>query len=396
MTAILKGVRVLEVAEHAFVPAAGGLLADWGAEVIKIEPVERGDASRGLTTVGGADLNLQFENSNRGKQSLALDVATAEGREIVYRVAAKADVFITNKLPRVRRKLKIEVEDIRARNPDIIYVRGGGAGARGPEAERGSYDLLSYWHRSGASRSVSGSDGQIPFLPAPGFGDFTGAMFIAGGVMGALYHRERTGEATVIDASLLATGMWAMSGAIAAATHNPDWPWPPPVLNPLSRVYATQDDRRIALCCLQTGYYWPIFVRHIGRPDLAEDPRFCDHATILANNTVAIALLREEFARRTLAQWREALADFKGQWTVVRTAREVAEDPQVEPNGYLQTVHAANGVPFRLVAAPLQYDGEPAVPRRAPGFNEHGDAILAGLGFDEDAIIDLKVRGVVG
>jgi crotonobetainyl-CoA:carnitine CoA-transferase CaiB-like acyl-CoA transferase len=394
MTAIMRGVRVLEVAEHAFIPAAGAVLSDFGAEVIKIEPVERGDAARGLSTVGN-DVNLLFENANRGKRSLALDLTSEAGREILYKLVATADVFLTNKLPKVRRKLKVDVDDIRSRNPRIIYVRGDGAGPRGPEAERGSYDLLSYWHRSGASRYVAGADGQIPFLPAPGFGDFTGAMFIAGGVMGALYHRERTGEAPLMDASLLATGMWAMSGAIAAATHDPAWRWPPPIPNPLSRVYATKDDRRIGLCCLQTGYYWPIFTRHIGRDDLTEDPRFCDHETILANHEAAIALLREEFARRTLAEWCETLADFAGQWTVVRRAQEVVEDPQVAPNGYLQTCHTAAGVPFRLVAAPLQYDGEPAQPRRAPEFNEHGDAILEELGLDWDAVVDLKVQGVV-
>jgi crotonobetainyl-CoA:carnitine CoA-transferase CaiB-like acyl-CoA transferase len=395
MTAIMKGVRVVEVAEHAFIPAAGALLADWGAEVIKIEPVERGDAARGLNTVGD-DVNLLFENANRGKQSLALDLAAPEAREILYKLVATADVFLTNKLPPVRRKLKIEVEDIRAHNPKIIYVRGGGSGARGPEAERGSYDLLSYWHRSGASQAVTDPNGQIPFLPAPGFGDFTGAMFIAGGTMGALFHRERTGEAPVMDASLLATGMWAMSGAIAAGTRDPNWSWPPPAPNPLSRVYETKDGRRIALCCLQTGYYWPILTRHIGRQDLTEDPRFSDHQSIFANNTAAIALLGEEFARRTLAEWCDVLADFPGQWTVARTAHEVVQDPQVEPNGYLQTVHSAAGTPFQLVAAPLQYDGQPAVPRRGPEFNEHGDAILASLGLDWDKIVDLKVRGVVG
>jgi crotonobetainyl-CoA:carnitine CoA-transferase CaiB-like acyl-CoA transferase len=394
MTAIMKGVRVLEVAEHAFIPAAGALLCDWGAEVIKIEPVERGDAGRGLTTVGG-DINLGFENANRGKQSLALDLASEDGREILYKLAETCDVFLTNKLPQVRRKLKIDVEHIRARNPRIIYVRGDGAGPKGPEAERGSYDLLSYWHRSGASRAVTGADGQIPFLPAPGFGDFTGAMFIAGGTMGALYHRERTGEAPVMDASLLATGMWAMSGAIAAATHDPNWGWPPPIANPLSRVYTTKDGRLIAMCCLQTGHYWPIFTRHIGRDDLAEDPRFSDHATILANNHEAIALLREEYARYTLAEWSDKLVGFPGQWTVARTAYDIHEDPQVEPNGYLQTVETADGKPFKLVAAPLQYDGEAAKPGRAPEFNEHGDAILGTLGLDWDAIVDLKVRGVV-
>jgi crotonobetainyl-CoA:carnitine CoA-transferase CaiB-like acyl-CoA transferase len=396
MTAIMSGVRVVEVAEHAFIPAAGALLSDWGAEVIKIEPVGRGDAGRGLTTVGSAGVNLMFETANRGKKSLALDLADPAGREILYSLVATADVFMTNKLPQVRRKLRIDVEDIRARNPRIVYVRGGGQGERGPEAERGSYDLLSYWHRTGLSHAVMGADGQVPFLPAPGFGDFTGAMFVAGGTMGALFHRERTGEAPVVDASLLATGMWAMSGAIAAATHDPDWRWPPPTPNPLSRVYATRDDERIGLCCLQTGYYWPILTRHIGREDLADDPRFADHASIFANHAAAIALLQEEFARTTLAQWRERLEGFPGQWTVVRRVRDVARDPQVEPNGYLQPCQTAAGHPFQLVAAPLQYDGRPAAPRRAPEFKELADGLLAGLGLDEDAIIDLKVRGVLG
>jgi crotonobetainyl-CoA:carnitine CoA-transferase CaiB-like acyl-CoA transferase len=396
MTAIMSGVRVVEVAEHAFIPAAGALLSDWGAEVIKIEPVGRGDAGRGLTTVGSAGVNLMFETANRGKKSLALDLADPAGREILYSLVVTADVFLTNKLPQVRRKLRIDIEDIRARNPRIVYVRGGGQGERGPEAERGSYDLLSYWHRTGLSHAVMGADGQVPFLPAPGFGDFTGAMFVAGGTMGALFHRERTGEATVVDASLLATGMWAMSGAIAAAAHDRDWRWPPPTPNPLSRVYATRDDERIGLCCLQTGYYWPILTRHIGREDLADDPRFVDHASIFANHAAAIALLQEEFARDTLARWRERLEGFPGQWTVLRAARDIALDPQVEPNGYLQPCQTAEGLPFQLVAAPVQYDGRPAAPRRAPELNEHADGLLADLGLDEAAIIDLKVRGVVG
>src|SRR4051794_27649054 len=143
MTAVMKGVRVLEVAEHAFVPAAGALLSDRGAEGIKIEPAERGDAARGLSTLRN-DVNPLFENANRGKRSRALDLASAAGREILYKLVATADVFLTNKLPPVRRKLQIDVDDIRAHNPRIIYVRGDGAGPRGPEAERGSYDLLSY------------------------------------------------------------------------------------------------------------------------------------------------------------------------------------------------------------------------------------------------------------
>jgi crotonobetainyl-CoA:carnitine CoA-transferase CaiB-like acyl-CoA transferase len=395
MTAIMQGVRVIEVAEHAFVPGASALLADWGAEVIKIEPVERGDAGRGISTVRAGAVNLLFENANRGKRSIGLDLTTDDGCEILSRLVATADVFMTNKLPQVRKKLRIDVDDIRAKNPAIIYVRGGGQGERGPEAERGSYDLLSYWHRSGASSSVAAADGKVPFLPAPGFGDFTGAMFLAGGTMGALFHRERTGESTIVDGSLLAAGMWSMSGAIAAATHDPAWPWPPVSGNPLSAVYATMDGGHIGLCCLQAGHYWPILCKALGEPDLADDTRFTSHPAILANSAAAAESLARLFASGTVADWRARLADFPGQWTIVQTTADLDADPQVAPNGYLQACHTAAGHPFSLVSAPLQFDEQPAPTARAPEFNEHGDTIMAELGYDWDAIVALKLRGAL-
>ena len=155
MTAVLRGVRILEVAEHTFVPAASALLSDWGAEVIKIEHVERGDAMRGLASTGLAlvpsDVHALLEHSNRGKRSLGLDLSSPDGLDILYQLAATADVFLTNKLPSVRQKLKIGVDEIREANPDIIYVRGTGQGERGPEADKGSYDSLAFWARSGVA-----------------------------------------------------------------------------------------------------------------------------------------------------------------------------------------------------------------------------------------------------
>jgi len=207
MTQVMQGVRVLEVAEHTFVPAASALLSDWGAEVIKIEPVERGDAMRGLASTGLAivpnNIHVLMEHSNRGKKSLGLDLSTPEGIEILYRLAATADIFLTNKLPRVREKLKIDVDDIRAHNPNIIYVRGTGQGDRGPDRDKGSYDNLAFWLRSGVALGVKRADDPyVPGPPGPGFGDSIGAMTIAGGMMGALFHRERTGEAPIVDVDL--------------------------------------------------------------------------------------------------------------------------------------------------------------------------------------------------
>src|SRR3954471_18625353 len=208
MTSVLQGVRILEVAEHTFVPAASALLSDWGAEVIKIEHVTRGDAMRGLARTGVAvvpnDVPALLEHSNRGKKSLALDLTSDEGLDILYKLAETADVFLTNKLPNVRTKLHISLEEIRAANPNIIYARGTGQGERGPDADKGSYDSLAFWARAGISVGCTRPEYDLPTMPpAPGFGDSIGAMTIAGGIMGALFYREKTGEPTIVDISLL-------------------------------------------------------------------------------------------------------------------------------------------------------------------------------------------------
>jgi crotonobetainyl-CoA:carnitine CoA-transferase CaiB-like acyl-CoA transferase len=404
MTAVMEGVRILEVAEHTFVPAASALLADWGAEVVKIEHVERGDAMRGLASSGlavmGTSVHVLLEHSNRGKQSLGLDLTSEEGLDILYRLAATCDVFLTNKLPSVRAKLRIDVDDIRAQNPDMIYVRGTGQGERGPDADQGSYDMLAYWCRAGVAMGVKRpEDDDVPPPPAPAFGDSIGAMTIAGGIMGALYHRERTGEATTVDVSLLGTGMWSMGAALALSLQF-GVGWAPPARgaptgNPLSAVYTTKDGKFLALTCLQAAKYWPEVCAVIERPELATDERFADADAIKENVAAATELLRETFAQHDASEWRARLAGFTGQWTMVQDTLEAASDPQTVANGYVQQLETADGTPFKLAAAPVEFGGEPARPRRAPGFNEHGDAILGELGLDWDTIVDLKVRGVV-
>ena len=404
MTEVLQGVRILEVAEHTFVPAASALLADWGAEVIKIEHVTRGDAMRGLASTGiglvPTDVHALLEHSNRGKKSLGLDLTSPEGLEILHKLALTSDVFLTNKLPSVREKLEIDVDQIRAHNPNIIYVRGTGQGERGPDADKGSYDSLAFWARAGVAVGAQRPEYDlVPLPPAPGFGDSIGAMTIAGGIMGALFHRERTGEATVVDVSLLGTGLWAMGQAMALSLVL-DVPWTAPPAerlgaNPLSRNYETADGRILAFTCLQAGKYWPTLCEAVGRPDLSADERFAEHAALLENSLEAAEILDEIFASATLDDWRQRLASFDGQWAVVQDTLEAAQDPQTLANGYLQDCQTAGGTPFQLVAAPVQFDEQPAPPGRAPEFNEHGDAILADLGLDWDTVVDLKVRGVV-
>ena len=407
MVAVMTGIRVLEVAEHTFVPAAAAILADWGAEVIKVEHVERGDAMRGLGTtagipVGGAGVNILLEHANRGKQSIALDLGTPEGLAILYRLAAECDVFLTNKLPAVRRKLSIDLTDIRAHNPRIVYVAGSGYGTRGPDVDQGGYDSLAYWARSGNALSVKPPEiDYIPNQPAPALGDSIGAMFIAGGVSAALLHRERTGEATEVDVSLLATGMWAMSAAIGIGLqtgiewgqllHGMGGP-----RNPLVGNFRTADDRWISFSMLQGFHYWPGMCEVLGHPEWIDDPRFATQEALFTNGAVARELVAEALATAPLAEWEVRLRRQRGQWAPFQNTLEVADDPMAVANGYVLEAHTRAGVPFRLVTVPVQFGGEPSPPGRAPDFNEHGDAILRSvLGLDDDAIIDLKVKGAV-
>ena len=399
----MQGVRILEVAEHTFVPAASALLADLGAEVIKIEHVERGDAMRGLMSSGLAlmstDVHVLLEHSNRGKRSLGLDLSTPEGVEVLGRIAATCDVFLTNKLPSVRKKLGIDLEQLREHNPDIIYVRGSGQGDRGPDADKGAYDVLSYWHRSGMAVGAQQPEAErVPTPPAPAFGDSIGAMAIAGALMGALFHRERTGEATVVDVSLLGVGLWSMGAGLALSLQmGQPWVQPPRSAsrNPLSATYQAKDGTFIALSCLQAARYWPELVALLGRPELAIDERFADHQSLADHAGAAADELTAAFADCDAEEWRTRLADFSGQWTVVQDTLAAAADPQTLANGYVVDCETASGTPFQLAGAPLQYDGHAPQTSRAPGFNEHGDDILVEVGLDWDAIVDLKARGVV-
>ena len=405
---ILEGVRVVEVATWTFVPACGAVLADWGADVVKVEHPVTGDPQRGLMMSGmvgdGAQSSVNFtmETPNRGKRSIGVDISSDAGREVLLKLVAEADVFITSFLPESRRKLRIDVDDLRTVNPRLIYARGHGQGVRGAEAGNGGYDTTAFWARSGLANFFTPADGpdgsRYPPFHSPAIGDLTSGQTLAGGIAGALFHRERTGEASVVDVSLLSVGLWSMAPGIVASRlfEIDDLPQSPhaEMMNPLTNFYRTEDGRYLTLIMLEGDRYWAPVCKALGRPDLADDPRFSSFAARSENRGECIALLDEIFLSRTLDEWTAAL-DGVAVWGPVRTAREVHDDPQVAANGYLPEVDAGDGTTFRLVSTPVQYDETPLAPTRSPEHGEHTEQILLDLGYDWPHILTLKDTGAV-
>ena len=401
MSKPLEGIRVVEVAMWAFVPSAGGILADWGAEVIKIE-APAGDPIRGLVSggVGKTDgITYTWEIFNRGKRAIALDLKEPKAQEIVYELAATADVFLTSLLPRARTKLKIDHDAIRAANPQIIYAVGSGQGARGPEADKGGYDSISFWSRGSVSASVTPT-GQPPIgMPAGAFGDSLSGMGLAGGIAAALAHKAKTGEGGLVDGSLLGTAMWSMQmGIVGAAVAGLD-ELPKgnrtQVPNPLVNTYPTSDGRWIALCMLQPDVYWADFCMAIGRKDLIDDERFADATVRAGNGAECVAELDKTFATKTLEEWKPLLHTQPGQWDVVNRVSDLQVDQQALANRFVQTVDYGNDRELPLVANPIQFDREPPELVPAPEFGADTDEILLSLGWDWDKIIEAKASGAV-
>src|SRR5436190_8241923 len=341
MTNVLDGIRVMELTQWAYVPSAGAILADWGATVLKVEHPVQGDPIRGLvssamTPTGAASaVDFMWEIPNRGKRSIGVDLTTAGGRDLIYRLVKDCDVFLTSFLPPARQKLQLDVDDIRAHNPNIVYARGSGQGRRGPGGHKGGYGLGSYWSRGGPSASVTPTVQQYPLgMPGGGFGDYTSGMALAGGIAAALVRRERAGEGAIVDGSLLGTAMWSMSpGIVSSLLFGPERPLPPPSprtqpVNPLVGVYRTKDDRFVNLVFLQSDRYWPDFCRGVGRPSLLDDLRFATAEARATHSEEFVALLDEIFAERTLDEWRDILDEAEGVWAPVQTVADVGHDRQ--------------------------------------------------------------------
>jgi crotonobetainyl-CoA:carnitine CoA-transferase CaiB-like acyl-CoA transferase len=401
---VFTGVRVVELAQFVFVPGAGALLADHGAEVIHIEPPGSGDPYRSLKIADGRitkSANLALEQNNRGKKSVGIDLKTKAGREVFFRLIETADVFLTSLRPKAIEALGLGVGALRARNPRLIYVRGNGVGFKGKEIDKAGYDASAFWARGGFAHVLNSPGATSPLRPRPALGDHTGSISVAYGLAGALFKRERTGEPSVVDVSLLSTAMWVLSADITISGRQTAEAMS--VINnesrfPLLRPYRTRDGRFIQFMFLDPDRYWEPVCKILEREELLQDPRFADSESRVVNGGALAAEIAAAIASRDWESWRPVFEAWDAPWELVKTIQEVAVDPQAIANGYVFDVTVSDGTSVQLVSGPVGFDGHTAPPNplRAPHLGEHTDEILSEIGVTADELAELRSAAAIG
>jgi crotonobetainyl-CoA:carnitine CoA-transferase CaiB-like acyl-CoA transferase len=399
----LDGIRVLDWTIWQQGPVCSVMLADLGAEVIKIEDRVKGDPGRGLVSMAGIDLSerpdFYFEATNRNKKSMTLDLKNARGREVLYQLVARSDVFVQNFRKGVAERLGIGYGDLRQHNPDLIYANAWGYGPEGPDSAAPCFDRLAL-ARSGIMLAT-GEPEMPPCGIAEGIADQIGAVTLSHGVLTALLARERFGGGQEVHVSLLGSLAWLqhlslssrlMLGMAIPRTSRSR------AGNPLWNHYACGDGKWIAMGMIQADRYWPTLCKAIGRPELAEDERFATMQVRAVNAEACIDILDRVFATRPRSEWLEILAA-AGDLIVTRlnSLDELPDDPQMTANGYIQDFDHPRFGATRIVGHPVHLSETPAqVTRPAPEFGEHTEQILIDvLDYSWDQIGELRREEVI-
>jgi crotonobetainyl-CoA:carnitine CoA-transferase CaiB-like acyl-CoA transferase len=399
----LEGVRVIDWTIWQQGPVASVMLADLGAEVIKVEERVGGDPGRGMLKLSGVDLkdrpNFYFEANNRNKKSLALDLKQPAGREIIHKLAAKSDVFVQNFRKGVAARLGLDAPTLRQHNPKLIYASASGYGPEGPESGEPSFDYMAQ-ARSGIMLAAGEPD-MPPLALAGGLADQMGAIMLAYGVLAALIARDRFGIAQDVDASHLGSMTW-LQGLSVAARLMMGFAIPRQsrsfAVNPLWNHYRCGDNHWIALGMIQPDRYWAALCRALGRPELATDPRFVDLRVRAGNAGECIAILDEIFASQPRAHWLSVLRDGGDFiYTVVNSVDELPDDPQVQINRYVEDFQHPSFGPTRVVGVPIRLSETPGSVRApAPEFGQHTEEVLTALlGYSWDDIGRLRDQAVI-
>ncbi len=385
MTGPLDGIVVLELAVALAAPSATALLADWGAAVIKVEPLT-GDPQRGNTS------NSYFSQDNRGKRSIAVDLSSDEGRSIMLRLVERADVFVTNIRPGGLDRLGMDSTSLLEHNPRLVYAQLTGYGADGPAANRPGYDIGAFWSRSGVAGALAGT--AEPPVQRPAMGDHTTGLALVAAVNAALFDRERTGRGRVVSTSLVRTGAHVISSDLAAHANGEiaEAGLRRVLYNPLLGCYRAADGRWFFLLGLEATRHWPNIAAAIGREDLVDDPRFGDFMGLIVHAHELIAVLDEAFATKPLDEWADVFERHDVWWDPVQSFAEVAADPIMRAAGVFRPMEGERvAIAGPADVGPL-VDAEVAA---APELGQHTEEILLELGLDWPEISALMERRVI-
>ena len=401
MEAPLTGIRVVEVANYLAVPSAAALMADMGADVVKVEPLE-GDPYRQEIRDADYDftfpISYAFQLDNRGKRGVALNLRREKAVEVVQKLADEADVFMTNLLPRRLEAFHLRYEDLSPGNPRLIYLAFNGYGPEGPDKDRPAFDYTAFWARSGAM-SLFGEPGQPPVNLRSGFGDHTSSPLLLAGVLAALWARERSGKGQQVTASLLNMGMWVIGGDLSRSLVARQQPILHPRAqspNPLLNTYRTRDAKWINMVMINTDVNWAKLARAIGREDLITD---AGSRTVEARKKRAPELVAEidrVIGALTLEELATMLDSTGVIWAPMQTLPEAMSDPQVRANGYITTLdHPVHG-PFETLQTPLKFsDSDVRARTAAPELGQHTEEVLLDIGYSWDDIEELRQDGAI-
>jgi crotonobetainyl-CoA:carnitine CoA-transferase CaiB-like acyl-CoA transferase len=379
----MEGIKVVELGVWVAGPAAGGILADWGADVIKIEPPS-GDPGRLFGRMLGLDIDVSppFEMDNRSKRSIVLDLTTDNHRAIALELISGADVFVTNVRPGALQRLGLDFVSVAADHPRLVYGLITGYGETGPDANRAAYDIAAFWARAGLAHLLT-RPGDTPPFQRGGMGDHSAGMTLAAAICAALVARDRTGSGQLVSTSLYRQGAYTVSFDLNTylMTGQPIAVGQRETMgNPCMNNYAAGDGRRFWIVGLEAERHWPPLCRAVGRVEWLTDPRFSDARSRAVNGVELIAELDRIFATKSLDEWAEIFAsepDFF--WSPVNTVEDVVADEQFHAAGGMVDVPDGQAM-VPMVATPADFHGTPWAPRSpAPALGAHTDEILAEL-----------------